>query len=303
MLVSVVVPSLGGVRTLPRVLASLAAQRDVVWEAIVVLDGVVDESPAVVEYWSRFADVRAIEFSENRGRPAALNAGFAAARGDVLVRCDDDLLLPPDFLACHAAHHVGDPVGVVGMCADVFDNTPYAASYGRRNDEAIRANAYALPPASTWRLWSANVSVTRETFDRVGPYDEDYRAYGWEDVDWGYRLHRAGVPVIVPSDVEAEHLSPARSTRERASKAYDSGASRRLFNSKHPEAADMMGQRPNRSLWNAGVGLTSRVPRRVLVGPLARGVDAVIGHVPRPVATKLVSAVVEAAGLAGNRRH
>ncbi len=298
-LVSVVVPSYRGVRRLPRLLASLAAQRGVEWEAIVVLDGVVDDSPQVVDFWSKHGPIRCVPLAENQGRPAALNAGFAEAKGDVLVRCDDDLLLPRDFLAHHAAHHTGEPVGVIGMCEDVFDDTAYARAYGRDADRNIRTHAYDLPPGETWRLWSANVSVTRETFDRVGPYDVDYRVYGWEDVDWGYRLHQLGVPVIIPDDVECQHLAPATTARERALKARASGASRRLFQTKHPDAQGV--DAPGRELtpWNVAVGAASLVARTPLLGPVGRGVDAMLPHVPAKVGHKLVSLVVEGAGRAG----
>ena len=48
-----------------------------------VVDGVDDGSVALLEAESRFA-LRSIIFPENRGRVAALNAGFEAARGGVL---------------------------------------------------------------------------------------------------------------------------------------------------------------------------------------------------------------------------
>lgn len=296
--VSVVVPSYNGAARLPRLLSSLAAQRDVQWEAIVVLDGSTDDSRIIVEEAARTLPVRAIDLGENQGRPAALNAGFAAATGRVLVRCDDDLELPPTFLRNHAAHHVGAPVGVIGMCPDVFEDTPYARAYGRQADENIRRSAYAAPESERWRRWSANVSVTRETFDRVGPYDPDYRVYGWEDVDWGYRLHSLGIPVVIPDDIEALHHNPATSTKERAAKALASGASRRLFMSKHPSSplADVP---LDRSAWNLIVRTLAKAPS--VVATAAAGVDTLIRVLPIPLSRKLVALVVEAAGPRGRR--
>ena len=78
-LASIIIPSRGGAKRLPRLLSALAAQDDRDWEAIVVIDGDVDGSRQVVERY-RHLPVRSTVFPENRGRVAALNAGFAAAQ-------------------------------------------------------------------------------------------------------------------------------------------------------------------------------------------------------------------------------
>ena len=83
---SIVVPSFRCADRLPQLLDSLAAQDAAPsFEVIVVVDGVDDGSVALLENESRL-DARSIVFPENRGRVAALNAGFEAARGDVLIR-------------------------------------------------------------------------------------------------------------------------------------------------------------------------------------------------------------------------
>ena len=92
----------------------------------------------------------------------------------------------------------------------------------------FRRDAYAVPPDATWRYWAGNVSVTRETWERVGPYDEAFRAYGWEDVDWGYRLAELGIPVVLEPSLETEHRDRrARRPPPRPQRAFYSGAARR----------------------------------------------------------------------------
>ena len=82
---SVIVPSRGGAERLPRLLDALSRQTYESWEAVIVLDGDIDGSASVVERYSHLP-VQVLVFPENRGRVAALNAGFAAADGDVLYR-------------------------------------------------------------------------------------------------------------------------------------------------------------------------------------------------------------------------
>ena len=101
---------------------------------------------------------------------------------------------------------------MIAMCRDVFPDTPYARAYGIAADERLRTAAFATPAARTWQWWSGNVSTTRDDFHRVGAYDESFRAYGWEDVEWGYRLHRAGREILIAPGFSTLHHGPVTTT-------------------------------------------------------------------------------------------
>lgn len=301
--VSLVVPSFRGSFRLPVLFRALRAQDfEGSWEAVIVVDGIVDDSPELVENCDDLP-VRLVSFEENRGRSAALNAGFDAARGRVLVRCDDDLEPHSTYLRDHVAAHAGpDPVGAIGICQNLYPETPYAKSYGIHWDEKFRLDAYAAPASGRWRYWAGNCSVTRETFDRVGPYDENFRSYGWEDADWGYRLDQIGVGIEILPELEVRHHAANTSTGIRVSRAFMSGGAHCRFDLKHgiePHRPTQPGLRPK--LWNAGVdvlasgGTMNRFRRYTGI------VDRMIRIAPRNVDVKLVAALVEAAAIAGYR--
>jgi glycosyltransferase involved in cell wall biosynthesis len=302
MKVSVVIPSRGGRQRVPRLLASLAAQDVGDWEAIVVVDGDVDGTADLVADYGHLG-VRSIVFPQNRGRSAALTAGFAEATGDVLVRCDDDLELPPTFLSAHLAHHHDPdaPVGVIGLCANVYADTGYAKAYGRPADTRARAAAYAASPIDRWRHWGANVSVTRETYAAVGQYDERYRAYGWEDADWGYRLHAHGVPIVIDPACEALHFGAAPTTLARARRAYLSGAARETFRAIHGAGADPPVVRPA-TTWNRLVDLAARCVTLRTLPAFAGLADMAATALPQRLGEKAVALTVEAASVAGTAR-
>lgn len=186
------------------------------------------------------------------------------------------------------------------MCRNLFPDTPYARVYGRPRDLRFRSEAYAAPASQRWRYWAANVSVSRETWESVGPYDEAFRRYGWEDVDWGYRLHRQGIELVIPPGLEATHDVAATTTFERARRAYYSGSARRLFEHKHGSAALPAVETPP-SPWSRLVStLADTITEQELYRVGAIG-DWAVSHLPRPLGEKAVSLAVEAAAVAGYR--
>jgi len=303
---SIVVPTRGGAVRLPTLFRALATQTSSDFEVICVVDGDVDDSTALIDSWRDRLPVRAITLAQNRGRAVALNLGFAQARGEVLIRCDDDLEPGVEHVARHLQHHrARTRVGVIGLCPNVLPDNAYARAYGSTRDRLFRAQAYAFPPEQRWRLWGANVSVHRETWSAVGDYNKAYRAYGFEDVDWGYRLHRSGRPIVLDPALEARHHGAATTTRVRAQRAFHSGAARRTFERLHgtaPLSAPSQGAPPPPGIWGRSVARAGMHLSAQGVSRLAGATDRLADHLPRFLAEKAIAFTVEAAAVAGHRR-
>ncbi|MCC3281283.1 MULTISPECIES: glycosyltransferase family 2 protein [Arthrobacter] len=102
--VSVVIPCLNDAEALRGCLASLAEQAVGPLEIVVVDNDSTDNSAEVA------AEFGARVVSERRpGIPAAAAAGYDAARGEVIARCDADCVLPPDWIQRIAEHFAADP--------------------------------------------------------------------------------------------------------------------------------------------------------------------------------------------------
>lgn len=297
---SIVVPSRGGATRLPVLFDSLRNQTDQDVEMIVVVDGDTDDSESVVRRYAGDLPVRSIVFPENRGRAAALNAGFFDATGDVLIRADDDLELEADFVEHHVRLHAEAERGVIAMCRDIFPATPYARAYGVEADEAIRSAAFATPPERTWQWWSGNVSTSRQDFHEVGGYDEDFRAYGWEDIEWGYRLHLLGREILIAPGFDTLHHGPVTSTVERLDRAYASGAAFAKFAEKHGDV--WPSSRSQRSVWNTLIAGSSRLATARTVRAVGASLDRTADRMPHYVAHKLVALSLQASSRAGRRR-
>jgi glycosyltransferase involved in cell wall biosynthesis len=105
-LISVCILNYNYARFLADAIDSALAQEYEHVEVVVVDDGSTDESPEIVaRYGERIRGLR----KENGGQGSAVNAGFAAARGDVVMFLDaDDVLLP----------------GIAAAVARAFDRQP-----------------------------------------------------------------------------------------------------------------------------------------------------------------------------------
>lgn len=304
---SVIVPSHAGAHRLPELLAALEAQDFTgTWEVLVVLDGVVDDSPHVLTTWAQKLPLHVLELPVNQGVVAALNRGYAEARGRVLIRCDDDLTPQPDFVSRHVAWHQGTtPRGVIGPTRNVYADTPYARAYGVPADARARAAVESSPQELRWRHWAANNSVTRPTWDAHGGFDPRFR-YG-QDSELGWRLQHAGVELIVDHELTADHRGPATKAATRVARAYVSGVSRAAFARAHPDAVLPSTAEPAAlslaaRMWTVAVGATARaLTTRTRAQRLGSIIDRLLPHLPAKVGGRAVALGVEAAAQAGRR--
>jgi O-antigen biosynthesis protein len=183
-LVSVVVCTHNGARTLRRCLEGIAELRHPRYEVIVVDDGSNDTSAVVA---SEF-DVRLISI-ERSGLSTARNVGLAAARGEFVAFIDDDAWPDPDWLrflvlafrtSGHAA--VGGPnlpPGDEGLAAACVANSPGGPTHVLLSD----SEAEHIP--------GCNMAYRRSALERVGGFDPQFQAAG-DDVDICWRLQDSG---------------------------------------------------------------------------------------------------------------
>ncbi|MGY1659594.1 glycosyltransferase [Geodermatophilus sp. SYSU D00705] len=96
--VSVVIPAWEAETTLPDTLASLAAQTEESWEAVVVDDGSTDGTVAVAESVAQEDPRVRLVRAQHGGVSAARNRGIAEARAEWLLFLDADDVLEPEAL-------------------------------------------------------------------------------------------------------------------------------------------------------------------------------------------------------------
>ncbi|HIP32135.1 MAG TPA: glycosyltransferase [Crocinitomicaceae bacterium] len=98
--ISVVVPLFNEDESLPELhkwIVKVMQENNFSYEVVFIDDGSKDKSWSVVEELNRKdANVKGIKFQRNYGKSAALQKGFEAAKGDVVITMDADLQDSPD---------------------------------------------------------------------------------------------------------------------------------------------------------------------------------------------------------------
>jgi glycosyltransferase involved in cell wall biosynthesis len=186
--VSVVVPVHDGEEHVADALASVLAQTVDDLELIVVDDGSTDGTAEVV---AGFTDSRVVVVrQENRGLPAARNAGIGVARGEAIAFLDhDDVWLPGKLAAqlelldrceacCAQFEEVDEELRTVLRWDELADRYPFE-----------RVDARVLVERGNLVAGSGSAVLARTAAVReAGGFDE--RLVAAEDLDLWYRLAR-----------------------------------------------------------------------------------------------------------------
>jgi glycosyltransferase involved in cell wall biosynthesis len=186
-LISVIIPTYDrDERMLGAALESVVGQSVAPFEVIVVDDGSATSVAPIVE---RFGDAVRTHHQQNGGIGSARNAGVAVSRGDMLAFLDSDDLWEPEKLARQWEALVSDP----GLEA-VFGRAEQFYDVDVDEDEAFkRRHPIKDPVLDAWL--SSAMLIRRESFDRVGPFDED--RFASPDVDWYLRAREADLRVAM----------------------------------------------------------------------------------------------------------
>jgi glycosyltransferase involved in cell wall biosynthesis len=204
-------------------LDSLALQRAAPpFEVIVVDNGSQDATRSVVEERARLdASVRYVCAPQpNRGQ--ARNRGVEASRGRYVLFCDDDVVVPPAWIAAHAAAQAGGERVVNGPILNVSSPDarpkPTPANYSR---------AF---------LCTCNASLPKAAFVDAGGFDESFELYGWEDTELGVRLRLGGMRWTFAWDAYLWHVKPPEENTidVESRKAVEKARMAARFLSKHP---------------------------------------------------------------------
>jgi len=167
--------------------------------------------------------------------PRARNLAMRSATGDVIVQIDADTMLHPDALQrlydrCFA---FGQRVCAVGQVVGYGNNQdgdvesvelrPYHEHLAALEEMAASADWPADPRFRVahnipWAFaWTGLIALPRAVVasDRLY-FDERFRGWGVDDLEWGYRICASGIPIVLRPDIYGLHLPHQRDTAANA---------------------------------------------------------------------------------------
>jgi 4,4'-diaponeurosporenoate glycosyltransferase len=194
--ISVVIPARDEERNLPRLLASLRAQRAAPLEVIVVDDSSTDDTAAVARAAGATVLTAPVPDEGWLGKPWACHVGAQRATGDRLVFLDADTWLAPDALErLGAAHHHLVPTGLLSVQPFHEVRRPYEQMSALANVVPLLASGTCAPRPRLASVAFGPCLVTRATdLHAVGGFAAARRDT-LEDVALARAYRAAGRPV------------------------------------------------------------------------------------------------------------
>lgn len=208
------------------------------FEVVVVDDGSATPVAATVQELKLPYQCRVLR--QPQGGPAsARHRGILEARGSLLVIVDDDMQVPPHFLAAHRAGHGAVPGIVIGrMRPDpglagmpLFERF-HAEMLGRFVADVAAGRAVLRGT----HLYTGNTSFPRASYLAVGGFDLSLDRS--EDIELGLRLERAGLKVVFSESAYSIHSSDHRQLSPWLRRAFRYGVCDHRISRKHADAPE-----------------------------------------------------------------
>ena len=225
--ISLVIPNYNGVVFLKECLPSVFSAdgfSDGQNEVLVVDDGSKDGSVDFIR--ENFPRVRLIKNRKNRGFGFTCNRGVKAAKNEVVVLINNDIILTKDFLDPLLSH--------LQRNEEIFTVTPKLYGWDRQtfawgmhmghfengyirlwNESEIGSGDKISEAAPTIFAIGGAMVFRKGDFLWLGGFDAVYRPNCWEDIDISYRAWKRGLKVIYEPSSLMYHKGRATLTYER----------------------------------------------------------------------------------------
>jgi glycosyltransferase involved in cell wall biosynthesis len=205
------------------------------YEVIVIDNDSSDETRTVLEQKAKTYRNFRFGVQEKPGAAATRNAGLRLANEDLILFIDDDIQAEPSLVEAHLDSHRKNPnASVIGALSMPWGDTTEPFLRYLRDRRILNPYTPSKGPIDFSYYHTGNVSTPTQMLLNVGGFDENFKIYGMEDIELGYRLEKAGCRMVFAPDARGVHYSFPRYSNfiERSEQAgYSLGHFIRL----HPE--------------------------------------------------------------------
>lgn len=249
MQISVIIPTFNRPEILGECLDRLVNQNFVKseYEIIVVNDGGSINARQIVDDITKKTPVKIKYFYQrNLGQGVARNKGLDNAEGNIVLLINDDILPTSNLLSEHVKfhrQHVKENEAVLGLILmdPRIERTPFvefmnngSLIFGKFGGHLTAYEKLSGKKTADYNFFYANLSFKR-SFLKDMRFDEHFQEYGWEDIEFGYRLTKdKNLIIYYNPKALAYHFHPLEeSSLEPRMKLI--GSSLHVIHSKYPE--------------------------------------------------------------------
>jgi glycosyltransferase involved in cell wall biosynthesis len=147
---------------------------------------------------------------KERGRSLAKNYGILQAKGDLILFCDDDILVEPNFLETHVAIYSKDSQIGAASCRLVEEGDPELpiatplknTFYGK-----LINKPYSTSSGYVTSLNGGNMSFKKNVLNKVGFFEEYFEGTSMvEEPDIAYRVTKNNYKIYFDASVTVKHF-------------------------------------------------------------------------------------------------
>lgn len=199
-LVSVIVPVKNSSKTLSQCIRSIKRSYYKKYEIIIVDDHSADHSIEIAKGYN----CKVIEVKDGSGANNARNIGASAAKGDILMFVDSDIVIGREtMLGIVESLEENYIDAVVGIYTAKHRHESLVSQY---KNLWVRYSYIKSPPAIDW-LFGSISGIKRQAFEKLGGFNIELLAkHGHDDIELGKRAAQGNLNIELNMDIEVEHL-------------------------------------------------------------------------------------------------
>ena len=240
--ISVIIGCYNQVEVLQKMLSGFVFQTVHDFEVIVVDSSSSDGTDRFLEGWRPRYGFRYL-IQENSGKTGARNSAVSMATAPLLLITDADMIPDPRLIETHLEAHASTKMPT---CFEGSTWNMHVLSWPSAPENLypyIRERLNAGDRLGWHYFLTGNLSLPTELFRRFHGFDMDFQGYGWEDIELGYRMSRAKVPLRYLPQAKNYHYHVV-GDEDFMRREFKKGESAAVFLRKHPELKWFLGLNP-----------------------------------------------------------
>lgn len=195
--VSIVIPAYNEEKTLPRTLDSLRKQRfKDNFEVIVVDNNSTDQTAQIAYTYRDNLNIKVIR-EEKKGRSPARRAGFAQAKGELILSTDADTIVPDNWVEMIGAYFTDEDIIAVTGRSKILDCS-LRVNLLFNYLQPIFMHAYRIVFGHYW-LSGFNFAIRKDAYIKAGGFNPNLNSQ--EDTELAFRVSKLGKIKFINSPI------------------------------------------------------------------------------------------------------